>query len=344
MMREILSQTQTCGDADIWDAFLSAYKYPALIAADRIGLFTCLRHSDSDLNSLSESLGIKRRGLEALIGTLASMNFIRFDGQVASLSEAARIYLLPDSPLYWGHMFRFDEKNPVTPFGLIDALKRQSPHAYDGLDLWTEHEANSDHAVRFTRAMHSHSFPSAIALANEFTLKAVSRLLDVGGGSGCFSIAFALSNPQIHCVVADRPYVCRVSKEYIEEFDVSDQVETLAFDMFNDPWPDGYDAVFMSNLLHDWDHVVCQDLLNAAFACLPEGGSLFIHEMLLNDERNGPWPATAFSLTMLRFTEGKQYSLKELDELLAIAGFVNIHSFQSVSGFYLISAKRKERK
>jgi hypothetical protein len=40
--------------------------------------------------------------------------------------------------------------------------------------------------------MHSHSLPAAIGVARNGDFQGVRRLLDVAGGSGCFSIALAL--------------------------------------------------------------------------------------------------------------------------------------------------------
>ena len=339
-MHDDIFQDKKCDDSIIWDIFLSAYKYPALVAADKIGLFALLQNGGLTAEALGKSLAIQPRGLEALLATLASLHLIHVEHGVYSLADVARLYLLPKSSFYWGHMFHFDEGRPVTPLGLLEDLKRQTPRAYVNTDLWKDHEANREHAVNFTKAMHSHSFPSAIELACRFDFSEISRLLDVGGGSGCFSIALALRWKNIRCVVAERPYVCKVADDYIASFRVSDRVQTVVLDMFEDRWPTDCDAVFMSNLLHDWDEAKCRRLINSAFACLPKGGSLFIHEMLLDDSKNGPWPTAAFSLTMLRFTEGQQYSFAQLKDLLEQAGFIMIEAKPAAGSFALITAKR----
>ena len=47
--------------------------------------------------------------------------------------------------------------------------------------------------------------------------------------------------------------VCRVATEYLARYGVLDRVDTLEANMFADPWPRGYNAVFFSNIFHDWD-------------------------------------------------------------------------------------------
>ena len=52
------------------------------------------------------------------------------------------------------------------------------------------------------------------------------------------------------------------------------------------------------------------------FEGLRPGGHILIHEMLYNDEKTGPFPIAAFSMIILGWTEGEQYSGKEISEML----------------------------
>ena len=51
--------------------------------------------------------------------------------------------------------------------------------------------------------MHSHSQPAALGLAGSSRFEGARRLLDVGGGSGCFSIALAQQWPQLRCSILE---------------------------------------------------------------------------------------------------------------------------------------------
>ena len=69
--------------------------------------------------------------------------------------------------------------------------------------------------------------------------------------------------------------------------------------MFTDPWPAGYDGIFFSNVFHDWDRASCLHLAKRSYAALPPGGRIFLHEVVLNDTKDGPLVAAAFSMEML---------------------------------------------
>src|SRR5437667_16209 len=102
--------------------------------------------------------------------------------------------------------------------------------------------------------MHSRSLHLGVAAARRLAeFAGVERLLDVAGGSGCFSIALAQRHPEMRCTVMELARVAKLARGYIAEFGLEGRVDTLVANMFADPWPPGYDAVFLSNILHDWD-------------------------------------------------------------------------------------------
>src|SRR5262249_36786907 len=92
---------------------------------------------------------------------------------------------------------------------------------------------------------------------------------------------------------------------------------------------------FYSFIYHDWTPEKCRFLTEKSFATLPSGGHIMIHEMLYNDEKTGPFPIAAFSMIMLGWTEGEQYSGAELSTMLCDAGFSNIQQTPT-SGYWSI--------
>jgi acetylserotonin N-methyltransferase len=111
--------------------------------------------------------------------------------------------------------------------------------------------------------------------------------------------------------------------------------------MFKEPWPTGHDALFFSNIYHDWSDKTCQMLSDKAFAALPSGGRIFLHEMLMNDDGTGPLPVAAFAVLMLLGTKGRQYSLPELRTFLEQAGFRNVEARRTGGGYYSLVSARK---
>src|SRR4029434_6626023 len=160
-----------------------------------------------------------------------------------------------------------------------------------------------------------------IGAARSYDFGGIRRVLDVGGGSGCFAIAMALHHSQLRFTILGLSAMCDVAKTDIEGGGVAARVDTRAIDMFREPWPEGYDAIFFSNIWHDWSFETCRWLARRTFDVLAPGGRILLHEMLLDDDGNGP-PATAsFSMLMLLATQGQQFTFGELKAIMEEAGF-----------------------
>jgi acetylserotonin N-methyltransferase len=188
--------------------------------------------------------------------------------------------------------------------------------------------------------MHCHSLPAAVVAARNSHFEEVSRLLDVGGGSGCFSIAIAQRLAAIRCSVMELPAVCEVAQGYIQEGGVADRVDTVAVDMFREAWPRGYDGVLFSNVFHDWNVENNLILARRAHEILPSGGRVFVHEMLLAEDGSGPATTASFSILMLFGTQGRQYSRSEVFRILAEGGFVDLEIAEA-HGYYSMISGRK---
>jgi O-methyltransferase domain len=328
-------------DRAIWDLWLSQYRLPVVLAADELGVFEFLGDRPASLDEICLGLDLLRRSAAALTTSLSAMGFLVQHGGRFQLTHTARIYLLRDSEFYWVPMLRSAGFGQTTTNMLLQSLRTLNLGKHDRVSRrWERGEISAEDAHASNQRFHAHSFPSALGMAHSHVFRGVHRLLDVAGGSGCYSIALALRHHQLRCTIADLPVVAADARSYIERYDCQSRVDTLGLNMFRDEWPTGYDAVLFSNVLHDWDPDRCADLVTSAFDVLPAGGRIFIHEMLLNDSQDGPLPASLFSVMMLG-TRGKQFSFAELDEMLRDVGFVDTEVTHTY-GYYSIVSARKE--
>ena len=179
---------------------------------------------------------------------------------------------------------------------------------------------STESARHFTLALAGRARNVAPVLARNYPLNGARRLLDVGGGTGIYSIAYLQSQPDLRAVVWDRPEVLAVARELAQEQGVSDRLECLSGDMFADPVPTDCDVVLLSNILHDWDVPECQALVNRLSTALPPQGRLLVHDVFLDDDLSGPLPIALYSASLFSLTEGRAYSGAEYREWLTNAG------------------------
>ena len=189
----------------------------------------------------------------------------------------------------------------------------------EGIESAMEAEAS---ARSLTLALAGRARNVASTLAERCPLDDARLLLDVGGGTGIYSIAWLLRHPDLRAIVWDRPEVLKVAAEMAESFGVLDRVELRAGDMFKDDVPEGADAILLSNILHDWDIADCWVLVSRCASSLRPGGRLLIHDVFLDDALDGPLPIALYSAALFRLTEGRAYSAREYRAWLTDAGLV----------------------
>lgn len=156
-----------------------------------------------------------------------------------------------------------------------------------GSSLAMEHAESARH---LTMALAGRAKNVAPALADRVPMTDAKLLLDVGGGTGIYSIALLQKNPKLRAVVLDRPEVLKITQDLARQYGVPDRLRCQPFDMFRDPLPTGADTISLSNVLHDRDVADCQELVTKCASSLQAEGRLLIHDVFLNDCAS--WPIT----------------------------------------------------
>ena len=326
-------------DTRIWDAWLALYDAPAISVALELEVFESLTEPAS-AEVLAKRLGFSIRGLAALLSMLNILELLDKRDDEYQLTTLSRHYMLKDSPYFWGGLFsRVASTLPMHQM-LLDNVRDDSTEIARAADGWESGHLSAEEARTVTDFMHSHSVASAVGLAHTCDFSKNRKILDVGGGSGCFSIALAQHYEQLNCTVMDLPTICTVAEEYIARAGVSDRVNATSVDMFRENWPKGYDGHFFSNIFHDWSLETCADLAKSSFDALESGGSIYLQEMLLNDDGDGPKTAVAFSILMCLGTKGQQFTFAQLEDILSKAGFKEIKAQPSYGYYSLVSGKK----
>jgi hypothetical protein len=317
--------------ASVWEIYLSPTWIPALLVADELGILVSIADAPGTTAELSARLGLNGRAMGSVLALLASLGYLVPHSGRYHVTDATRHHLLPSSPFYWGGVWAQMRLGTPLYARLREVLTKPDPageipegHGDRSVDGWASGHLSPEYAATMTAYMHSHSAVAAVGVAQSDLFASTRRLLDVGGCSGVFSIALADRHPALTCTVMDLPPVCELTPKYVKEHGLEDRVDTHAADMFRDPWPQGYDAVFLSNIFHDWRPETCLALARRAFGVLPAGGTINLHEMLLDDDGGGPRTAAAFSVLMAASTQGQQFTFTQLASLLTDAGFADI--------------------
>jgi 3-hydroxy-5-methyl-1-naphthoate 3-O-methyltransferase len=330
-------------DRIVWDTWLSMFNFPVVSVADEVGTFAAISDRAKGTAELAAELKLDPRALQVHLGMLAAMGFVeRREGRWRA-TAATRTWLAPAADGYVGPLLhRFKTLQPFHA-QLLETLRTgDRAGQYPSVAAeWERGEMPPDMAKMVTAFMNAHSRAASLAVAQQPVFKGIGSVLDVGGGSAIFSIEMTRAHPGLAATVLEIESICAEAERYIAASGLAGRVKTHPLNMFTQPWPQGHDAHFFSNIFHDWSDDTCRLLARKSFEALPAGGRILLHEILMNDDDCGPLAASAFSLLMLIGTKGRQFSLPDLRQFLESAGFTDIDAARTGGGYYSLVSARK---
>jgi SAM-dependent methyltransferase len=190
----------------------------------------------------------------------------------------------------------------------------------------------------FIAAMHRNTSERAPRVVRAVGADNVRRMLDVGGGSGASSIAFARANSALRAEILDLATVEPIARRHIQEAGVADRVKVRAGDLRSDRLGEGYDLVFVSAICHMLSPGENLDLLRRCREALAPGGRIVIQDFILEADKTAPRFPALFALKMLVGTHGgSSYSEPEYAAWLGEAGFREIRHARlpEITGFMI---------
>jgi predicted O-methyltransferase YrrM len=314
----------------IFELFRGNHATELLAAAvHHLKLFPHLVETPLSFDDLRARVNLAPRAANVLITALRAMGLLHrhADGRL-DLTPIAREHLLPGGAFDVSDYVGLGAQSPGV-LELVERLRSDTPAGSkpggagaafifrEGTESAMESEASARH---LTLALAGRAKNVAPVLAQKLPLDGVKTVLDVGGGTGIYSIALLQRHPSLRAVVFDRAEVLKVAAEMANAYGVADRLQLVPGNMFADDLPRNADLILLSNVLHDWDVLECQALVDRCAAALPKGGRVVIHDVFLHDDLSGPLPIALYSASLFALTEGRAYSAEEYREMLRGAG------------------------
>ncbi len=297
----------------------------ALMAAVELEIFTAIAHGHDTIPAVAKSIGITERNAERILTVLAAMTLLSREGERFTNAPDVQRFLVKDGERYAGPWILFT-KPRWTAFGeLSDRLRRKEENK-----LGAYVDFSVDDARRYHAATYSIGMGAARLFSRSVDLTGRKKLLDLGGGSGAYSIVATKTYPGLKAIVLDLPPVAVVANEYIAANDAADRVSTLPGDFTSTEFPSDVDVVVMASNLPQYEPDLIRLVVRKAFAALEPGGEMHLIGETLHDDRNGPLSAALWGLNeAVQGSTGLAHTEAEVKGYLQGAGFadVAVHPF-----------------
>jgi precorrin-6B methylase 2 len=310
----------------------------AFASAMDFDVFSHVASGARTAEAVAKAAGAHAPSMRRLLDAVVALGHLRRTGDTYSLTPHASTFLVRGRPL-------FLEAAAVLTRGMEMAWSQLTEVVRTGERAGG---ADGERLVRAAFPMLARSiFPqnyaaasAGVAALGTSTLKKITDILDVGAGTGVWSIPFAEAIPHARITALDYPEVIPLTREYAEKFSVAERFDYVEADLREaDFGKERYDLVLLGHVVHVEGRERTPRLLERCAKALRKGGRLLIAEVVPDDDRKGSAFAMLFSLNML-LGDGDVFTLAEYRKWLKAAGFNGIRTLKVPAFSPLIVASK----
>lgn len=295
-----------------------------LLSGAEMNLFTVLTAVPLSAGEVAKRIGADLRALILLLDALVALGFLVKRGETYQCVPSASSFLSADAPdsvlpvvlhmanlwLRWSNLTGIVRGTHVPDKEPVSSQDADALRAFIG----TMDVIAGDLAPRMVAAVHPGSSRA---------------LLDVGGASGTYTLAFLQAIPEMKATLFDKPEVIEIARQCLGKAGILNRVTLIPGDFYQDELPHGHDLAFVSAIIHQNSPEQNLELFMKVFRSLNPGGRIVIRDHVMEPDRTSPRDGALFAVNMLLSTSGgNTYTYGEIKTGLTQAGFVNIRLLQ----------------
>jgi predicted O-methyltransferase YrrM len=288
----------------------------AVLTAIELDIFTAVG-SGASAAEVAGKIETDARATEMLLNALVSLTLLQKSGDKFENTPVSKRFFTAGSP---------DNARPGQ-MHTVNLWKRWSTLT-DAVRAGTrvaERGSSEEWTASFIAAMDQNARGRAEGLVKAAGVNGARRMLDLGGGSGAFSIAFAKAAPELRGEILDLGDVLPITQEHLRQAGVAERISTRAGDMLQSELGEDYDLVLLSAICHMFSEEENRGLLKRIYQALAPNGRVVVQDFILEADKTAPKFGALFALNMLVGTKGgASYSEPEYTEWIRGAGFREI--------------------
>ena len=298
---------------DINEMIWAFQKARLLLTAVELDVFSAVA-GGAENSEVAAKCDTHSRSTEMLLNALVAEGFLEKEGAVYRNTSLSRRYLMEGSP-------EDGRAALLHHAGLWPAWSQLTTCVREGAKADVPRRDKKANRA-FIGAMHVYAAEQAAYFVNALELGGVDSLLDLGGGSGAYAIAFCQAHRDLRATLFDREDILPITGSYIDEAGLSERIALRSGDLLTDDLGGPYQVVWVSNVLHGYGPENIGRAFQNIYQALRPGGTLIFRDFIMDDTKTEPAFAALFALNMLVTTgEGGSYSQDEYARWIRNAGF-----------------------
>ncbi|MEZ5595606.1 MAG: methyltransferase [Pseudomonadales bacterium] len=295
----------------------------ALMSAVELDVFTAIAEGHNSILTVAERVGITPLNAERLLVALTAMELVLRNGDTFANAADVGRFLVRGQASYAGPWMLFG-KPRWQGWGELTAHLKKGPEQIRRLGMY-----DASFTVERARAYHEATYSIGMGAARRFhrqvSLEGRRKIMDLGGGSGCYCIVGAQKYPTLRGEVLDLPSVVVVTREFVAQHDLGDRLTASVCDFTADPLPRDADVAIMASNLPQYDRDIIARVVARVFEALLPGGEFHLIGECIDADGRGPLAPALWGLSeAVNDSSGLAHSTADCEGYLAAAGFQRI--------------------
>lgn len=308
-----------------------------IMAGAELDVFTHLTRGPRSAGQLAQATGSDLRGMTILLDALAAVDLLAKRGEFYGLAPNVGDTLTARGAHTHLAMTRHQATCLRRWSRLADTIKSGQPTPVPPSIL-----GEAGDKASFIEAMNDISGPVAEQLVREINVVPCTHLLDVGGASGTYTIAFLKANPDARATLFDLPHVIPMAQQRLAAEGLAARVQLVSGDFTRDELPRGADYAWVSAIIHQQSRPENVELYRKIARALTPGGHIGIRDIVMDETHTQPAGGALFAVNMLSATAtGGTFSLSEIRADLETAGFTDVRQIRSDAWMNAVVVARK---
>lgn len=277
-----------------------------LFAASELGLFEALGEGPADLAGLAARTGLTPRTARISADAMVALGLLERHGDRYANTPVAAAFLSGATPADFRPLLKFWDKLSYPAWtDLAGALGRGRP-AHEIFEIDDELVPIMSAGIEAATAGACQALPGVAGL------RPASRVLDVGGGTGSWSIALAEADPALTATIFELPEVAAIAEERLSKSGFSSRIDVFAGELLTGELPRGYNAYLLANVVHYFTPETNQAILRKVRAATEPGARLLLADFWTDPTHTQPLPAALMAGEFaIHVNDGDVYSVEE---------------------------------
>lgn len=303
----------------VLETAIAFWKSAALFSALKVGLFEKLGENPLPADEIAQRCGLNPDSTSRLLRALSSMGMLKRDGELYYCAEPALDSLIPGREKNLTNFCRIlgEDFNMGIWANIGSPEKSLQPVPIDETAYALPDKALAEQNLA--------QLGETEALKNAMDLKNALSLLDLGGGTGAYTIALCGRNPHLQALIVEKPEIAPLTMKIIAENEFDDRIHVMAKDWKDISFKEEFDVVLLSDVLY-LPNFECEKLLDIAASALKKDGLIVIRGSFLSDTDDSLFPALFDINLLLHNNKFRNKTVSEIQSWLEKRGLADIKS------------------